>query len=547
MSTDDPVRLTDKDLTRIARANQRVTKEINAYYDAVQEAYADKERAKMVRYDQFATLIPDEHPQTGQGLVRLRRRIEAELDTMPCYFYVDLFTLFNLVNEKHRLDAFMKCMQRNVIKINNTRDLYMRIRMLNDGINEQDVFEATESQLLEIAYRHKDEQLGLASFRREVSLKIINMPQLMTWQRMYDYYKRNRQQTVSVLDEGAQRDDSVSDDDEETTVDRKYRFDLDTIQQQYKDVSPWKTVKKATHYGIKNGMRPAKIDEIIIRQGVDSFDWKKQRKLMCSYVAPRHSFVIDYMFAGKFRYLLAINVNTRKAFFAIPDEIIKRGKRWNVKPKVKDWNVKAKSAINSLQHVMSQTKVKHLMMDQEPAWISDAFKRFLDDNGISYQYIHINDFSNVIETKRPKKQNHSTTSLIDRLTRTLKAMNYNLGNKHEIQPSVLAWLINEYNNSPHSTLSKILKRQVTPNEVDNDKRLERIIVSELSRENFIKRSRPEYQVSGAVRVLNEADAFDKVKPKLLPGQWNVVGQKDGLIELEQNGNRIRVNRWMIKS
>ena len=42
---------------------------------------------------------------------------------------------------------------------------------------------------------------------------------------------------------------------------------------------------------------------------------------MTHYVAPRYTLIVDYFHAGKFKYLLAINANTRKAFYTTPKEI----------------------------------------------------------------------------------------------------------------------------------------------------------------------------------------------------------------------------------
>ena len=67
------------------------------------------------------------------------------------------------------------------------------------------------------------------------------------------------------------------------------------------------------------------------------------------------------------------------------------------------------------------------------------------------------------------------------------------------------------------------------------------------KENLLTEMQDGYEVNGRVRVFNDASSFDKLKPKLLPGKWDVVGKKDGLIRLKQGENEILVNRWMIKT
>lgn len=538
----------EEDIDVVAKAYDDATRYLNRMYDNLQDFYVKQEYDEAVDiYDHFVKLIPDTHPATKVGLVNYRKFIEREFDTMPSYIYVRFRSFFKDLKGNDKIDAIRTFINNNLTKINNCRDLYMEMNMRAKQMTEESVLEETRKELLDIALVDRPKRLDLPAFRREASLKLIDLPQLMTWRQMYDFYLQNSKETISILDDAANFNEHTAQTADETTRNDKYDYDSGHIRKKYHNVSPWKSGKKLREYSEKNNISPVEQDALLLNAGTDSFNLKRQRQLMKHHAAPRHTFVIDYMFAGRFRYLIAVNVNTRKAFFAIPDEISRRGHNWSVKGKVHDWNVSSKSAVNSLKHLLAQTKVKHLIMDQESAWTSNEFKKFLENNGIQYKFIHINDLTNIIETKNPKRPNHSTTSLVDRLIRTLKTMNYNVGNKTEISPSILSWLIDEYNSSPHTTLSRILKRSVTPNDVDKDKNLERKIVSELMRENFITGNKPEYKVSGVVRVYNEASHFDKVKPKLLPGRWKVIGTKDGLVELEQNGRRIKVNRWMIKS
>ena len=41
--------------------------------------------------------------------------------------------------------------------------------------------------------------------------------------------------------------------------------------------------------------------------------------------------------------------------------------------------------------------------------------------------------------------------------------------------------------------------------------------------------------------------MDKIKPKLLPGYFEYVGMKNGLVEVKQGKNKLLVNRWMVKT
>ena len=282
---------------------------------------------------------------------------------------------------------------------------------------------------------------------------------------------------------------------------------------------------------------------------------KKQRKLMKHWAGPRYTFVIDYMFAGhnnsgpatagnkegtKWGYLLAINVNTRKAFWALPSKIRKHGEKYTVQ---KNLNENMAGAIESLKEIMKQTPVKHLLSDQEKAFGSQ-FQQFLKENGISHRFYVKNNVSDIMETNEKSRGNHSFTSLVDRLIRTLRTMAYLLTRKEEIDPKLMEYLVDEYNNSPHSTLSKYIRRPVSPNEVDANLELEEQVVKCVLAANFeAELSTP--KLSKYVRVYNDAHSWDKVKPKLLPGWFEVVGKEAGLVVLKQGKTILKVNRWMI--
>ena len=126
-------------------------------------------------------------------------------------------------------------------------------------------------------------------------------------------------------------------------------------------------------------------------------------------------------------------------------------------------------------------------------------------------------------------------------------MNSNLGNHNEINPPLMNYLIDEYNNSVHRTLTKILGQQVTPNDVDGNVELETELVKRIRLENFRMEGSLFYPIDKTVRVYNDADNMDKVKPKLLPGTWNFVERVNGLYKLKQGSNTIVVPRWMIKN
>ena len=318
------------------------------------------------------------------------------------------------------------------------------------------------------------------------------------------------------------------------------------VQERIVAKSPWKSRYKVESFGERNDWSSRDILHHTATTPADTFRMKEQRKLMKHFYGPRFSFVIDYMFAGKFAYLIAINMNTRKAFAFPVQKIQETNDFWKVPKNVKET---AEEAIKTLQKLLNETNgnVRFLHSDQEQIWKSEEWKKFLKNNNIEHIFYVKNSFNNIIETHDKSRGNHSTTSLVDRLIRTLRLMAYNLTNKSQIDPDMMKYLIDEYNNSPHSTLTKYLKKPTCPNEVDSNVMLEQEFVKELMVENMFVKARPQYQVRKYVRVYNNAHDMDKVKPKLLPGKWEVVGSNNGLLKLKQGKNELNVNRWMVKN
>lgn len=552
---------------------QKATDEITRIIDIVYE-YSLKPNHLMnsgidtdyFDWNMFYLGIPEKYRyrirQREIGTADFKKKLIQRVDIMPCLFHAYIYRKFYDYGVKGQVYKFIF---ENASRISDCRERFMKWRMNGsvpfdvieriqkrrlldvEVINEifrsrkpnseyftltpAHIREITERELIDIAKVKRKNALEMWQFIQEVSLKLIHYPLVMTWDEMYEYYLRNTNNSVAALDDARYYLDNGRGD--------KYAFDLAAMRSNYNDKSPWKSISKiksADRQKYKEKQRP----------DTDSFNWKQQRKLMKHYTAPRFTFVIDYFFAGRYRYLLAINVNTRKAFYAIPDEIRKLGHNWNIRGKRGEWNVSSRSAINSLTHIMNNTEVRALIMDNEGAFISDAFKQFLRSNNISFSYVPKYNVGKIIETQEASRSTH-TTSLVDRLCRTLRQMNNNLGNVNEINPPMMNYLIDEYNNSVHTTLSKILKRKVTPNEVDSDIRLETELVKCIRRKNFIVENSEDYIIKddAKLRVYNDSNHMDKVKPKLLPGTWEFVERDGGLYKVKQGRVTITVPRWML--
>lgn len=465
---------------------------------------------------------------------------------MPNAFLLRIFNDFKR-QKQHLKPEMYQFIEEQAPKLNECREIFTRLWMKRCKMTDQTVRSHTNDAITDIADQYKEPRLTPADFIRIISEKLIRLPQIMSFSDMYDLYLEKSGHRIVKLD--------IADnflDYTDTAAGRKndrHALDIRYYQQKYANVSPWKTASKITDYAHKKRWSGERLSRAIENKAADSFDMKKQRKLMKHYVSGRYGFVIDYMLSGVYRYLLAININTRKAFFAIPKEIVRVGHNWSCRKKG-EWMPTGESAIESVKHLLELTPINSVIMDNESAFTDANFQRFLTDSGIQYHYVRKYNVDGVMDML-PDNKSRSThsTSLIDRLIRTLRLMNYNLGNIKEIDPPMLNYLIDEYNNSVHGTLSKIIGRDVTPNMVDANVQLETAIAKRLRQQNFIMENNVDYAVSKTVRVYNDIPKRDmeKVKPKLLPGEWEYIGREYGLFKLRQNGTNITVPRWMIKN
>ncbi len=405
---------------------------------------------------------------------------------------------------------------------------------LNNFLKEPSIRNSTEaikSILLAEASVERSQSTPLTQKQLMINVndRLLMIPRVLTNQQMYkDYLDHLPKKVIKT----------------KTTIKKTTNF-ITQLQPTFKS-SPWTSPIKANDYMRRNKWTDNEIEDWKWNKKSDYFDYKKQSKdYMLKTVAPRHSLIIDYFFPGKFVYLLAININTRKAF-AIPSTEIKEinENRFAISEKN---NKTATTAIKLLNELLLQTKIKHILCDQEAAFMSQMFKNECRKHGIELlQYIK-NDVKGVIQTTDASRGNHSTLSIIDRLSRTIRRMNFNIGNDANISPNTMEILIQEYNNSPHKTLSDIVGRPITPNMVDDNERLEDYIVWTRMRDNIKTKFKDDFDIVGRnVRCLNESSKFDKVKTKLLPGIWQVVGTDSGLFICMQGDNKIKLPRWMIK-
>ena len=142
---------------------------------------------------------------------------------------------------------------------------------------------------------------------------------------------------------------------------------------------------------------------------------------------------------------------------------------------------------------------------------------------------------------------HSSLGLIDRVIRTLRDMAYNIGTGI-ITPSIMDKLVRQYNNAPHKILSKYSRKNVSPRMVQEDKELQSLIEKYICKENYnILTSDGFVLPKGmSVKLYNEKDAMMKRRSNVQPGNYRVIGFKNGLYEVKGQKNvRLFIPRWKI--
>jgi hypothetical protein len=129
-------------------------------------------------------------------------------------------------------------------------------------------------------------------------------------------------------------------------------------------------------------------------------------------------------------------------------------------------------------------------------------------------------------------------------------MIYNLGyEQNECNPDLMNKLIEEYNDSPHGTLSQIFEHKVSPNQV-NRYMEEYIFITNLkfTQNKIIENTEP-LRYGQKVQVYNPDSKFDKLKHSTLKGDWRIdlVDRESGKIRVKnQNNEYMKISPYFIQ-
>ena len=274
----------------------------------------------------------------------------------------------------------------------------------------------------------------------------------------------------------------------------------------------------------------------------NSFPYKENKKYQLHHVSKIGTYQIDLFFSQNFCYLNAIEVNSRYLFSCLT----------NITPKIieeeENNKIQQKSAfacLKAMQTLFNEGwNPKIIKCDSEKAFGSKIIKNlFLRPNNIQ-----------LIPVKRIKIGDktypmHNSLSLIDRVSRTIRDMAYNLGYQI-IFPELMLKIIYIYNHSPHNTLSKLLNRRISPIEIYQNKNLQNIIIQKLNNQNkkIFHQNKFLIPENTLVNVYNEKNHLIKRRTVIRPDLYKIINIDGTMYKLQnvKNNEEIILPRYKIK-
>lgn len=295
-----------------------------------------------------------------------------------------------------------------------------------------------------------------------------------------------------------------------------------------------------------------------------SFPLKRNiRSYQLHRVDARYSYIIDLMFEDRgivnnakasFCYLLAININTRYLYAALMNKVINAKNNSYGKVNVKT----SKAFIRALERMYANgIIIRHLFGDSEKCFWSDEAQTFyINHNIIDYwpvprqRKIQYPAFMTAKRHLNDKTQPlHGALSIVDRVIRTLRDMAFHM-EVDVITPQIMEALVIQYNNAPHTTLSKYAGFPVSPSQAQSDIELEDLIARRIAQENYMIRQRTGFYIpiGKKVKVYNEKDVMNKRRCVIQPGDLEVIAFTEGLYVIKNNDNNElqSVPRWKLQ-
>ena len=186
-----------------------------------------------------------------------------------------------------------------------------------------------------------------------------------------------------------------------------------------------------------------------------------------------------------------------------------------------------------IREVSLTNPIKHLNGDGEGAFSSKLSLDFYRQRGITFHPAPRMMIEDKKKTKGYKTEPlHGSLALVDRFVRTLRDMTFNAG--YKLTPFVLKEMVRQYNNAPHSTLSKWIGFDVSPLMVQNDKNKEEYIVMKIYKANLLTVLSADFDlpIGTNVKAYNEKNMLGKRRQ--IYKQGKIIGKEGLLYKVKTN-------------
>jgi hypothetical protein len=172
-------------------------------------------------------------------------------------------------------------------------------------------------------------------------------------------------------------------------------------------------------------------------------------------------------------------------------------------------------------------------------------------NGIVFEPVRRMEVPQQREGKKGKSEPyHNSLGIIDRLTRTIRDMLYNINISDPVFP-IIDSIVAQYNQAPHDTLTHYGPGfPVSPIICHQDRELRDYIKRRICQENALTIHRQGFAIpiGDIVALYNPANIFDKRRSRVIREVFRVVDFKNGTYEIKgiDSGKVLHVPRSQLK-
>jgi hypothetical protein len=250
----------------------------------------------------------------------------------------------------------------------------------------------------------------------------------------------------------------------------------------------------------------------------------KQRRFHIVAPSPNY-YQMDIAFFGHFKYLIIIGVNNRYV--------------WAIRigGKNKETILKSLDLFTSFKTFRKTPDFVYIDCDGER-----SFNSLMSPRGIARlgEIMKYNGTYAKIIISSMSDPHHNRLSLVNRVIKTMRDYaNKFFKTLDDISTEQLEPIIKFINNSPHSTLSRLIGFNVTPKMLLNDIELEGFIARKLMYLNLVQEKK-KLKVGNVVKVIHEGKPFEKIRYRMEPEFFTIMGMKNNMYVVENGPKQLIV-------